>query len=260
MAIRRQYGAGAVAKLGFATGQAKAEKEAADNAFAANERRAAQIADQQYRDAVREQDIILDLEMRERAKRWEIDKMEISSRMDFERKEKERGRKIDAADNALAQIDKEVSAGRMSDEEAYPLRLKYTLEKEGVDAPTSLVKPGGRGDEYGVKPWYMQGEQAPEGSPMRQLYETKLQQSIAGERGGSVPWDLMPKNIDDPIAKASRENRGIYLEDYTDSQVANQRQIAQPKYKIGQTIKKGGNTYIVVGFDTDGEPMVELQK
>ena len=214
MGIKRTYGAGAVAQLGFATGQAKAEQEAAQKAFAANERRAAQIADQQYRDAVRQQDIVLDLEMRERAKRWEIDKLEIRSRMDFEQEEKERGRKIESANNALAQIDKEVSAGRMSEDEAYPLRLKYTLEKQGADAPTSLVKPGGREDEYGMKPYWMQGEQAPEGSPMRQLYETKLQQGISGERGGSIPWELQSENINDPRAKALRENKGIYLEDY----------------------------------------------
>lgn len=260
MGIKRTYGAGAVAGLGFATGKAKAEQETAARAFEAQERKAAQAAEFQYRDAIRQQDIVLDLEMRERAKRWDIDKMELRSRMTFQEDEEARMRKIKSANNALAQIDKEVSAGRMSDKEAYPLKLKYELEKQGADAPTSLLQSGDGGQEYGVKPWWMEGENAPEGSPMRQLYDAKLKEGISGDRGGTVPWDLQPSNIDNPIAKASRENRGIYLEDYPDQRVKEQQQITAPKYKIGQTIKQGGKTYIVVGFDTDGEPMVEVTK
>ncbi len=67
--------------------------------------------------AVRQQDISLELEKQERAKRWQIDKMELASRLDFEREERVRQRKLDEFDNIDKQLDKEVQAGRLSEKD-----------------------------------------------------------------------------------------------------------------------------------------------
>lgn len=51
-----------------------------------------------YKKALKQQDIMIDLQMRERAKLWEIEKMEITSRMDFERSEATRQRELQEQD------------------------------------------------------------------------------------------------------------------------------------------------------------------
>jgi len=214
----------------------------------------------------------------QRSREWEIEKMSLRSQADFARDEAKREQRLSSIDKKLMQLEKEKDAGRFSnDDTAFANAVTYWKAQKdfietGTRAPTvpweqhpMMYQTEGaiaeREDEqFGIPPYWMQGKEAPEGSPERQLYETKLQQGISGQRGGTVPWDLRPESINDPIAKASRENRGIYLEDYTAPEVEQQQQITAPQYKIGQTVKKGGKTYTVVGFDTDGEPMVELQK
>ena len=221
MAIRRVHGARAVAKAGSAAGAARAGEKAAALHQQRQEAQAArefqlqlQREERAYRDAVRQQDMTLDLEMRERAKRWEIDNMELASRLDFEREEKVRQRRLDNADNALAQIDKEVQAGRMSEKEAYPLRLKYTLEKEGVDAPVSLVRPQGEGDQYGIKPYWMQYLQPQfAGTQEQQMAQNMLQEKTTGERGGTIPWYLTPKHINTSAGRQAQEGAGIFLDE-----------------------------------------------
>jgi len=169
----------------------------------------------EYRETLRQQDIAIDLQMQERAKLWEIQKMELRSQMDFQREEQQRQRKLDSADNAIQQIDKEVLAGRMTEQEAYPLKQKYELNKLGVDVPTSLLPTGGEEDRYGVDPYWMRGREAPEGTPERQLYEAKMEQQISGVRTGTVPYYLDPQFIGTypEAARQSQEARGIFLSD-----------------------------------------------
>ncbi|MFZ2095968.1 MAG: hypothetical protein WAV05_04945, partial [Anaerolineales bacterium] len=145
----------------------------------------------EYNAMLRKQDIAIDLQMHERAKLWEIEKMEMASRMDFAREEQSRQRKLDSIDSALQQIDKEVLAGRMTEQEAYPIKLKYEFSKSNIDVPTSLL-PGGAEERYGVEPWWRQLKNAPEGSPEKRLYEAKTEQTISGERPGTIPYQLRP--------------------------------------------------------------------
>ena len=170
---------------------------------------------QQYQQNVKMLDAQLDLEMYERSKRWEIDKMELRSQMDFQREEQQRQRKLDSADNAIQQIDKEVLAGRMTEQEAYPLKLKYEMNKMGVDAPTSLLPTGDEEERYGVRPYWMRGREAPEGTPERQLYEAKMAEQISGERRGVIPYYLDPTFIGTypEAARQAQEARGIFLSD-----------------------------------------------
>lgn len=105
----------------------------------------------QYKTAMRQQDMAIDLQMSERAKMWEIEKMELRSRMDFQREEQQRQRKLDSADNAIQQIDKEVLAGRMTEQEAYPIKQKLEISKLGVNIPMGAFE----GKEEAGLPWYM---------------------------------------------------------------------------------------------------------
>ena len=148
--------------------------------------------DFEYKTALAQQSMSIDLEMDARARMWEIEKAEIASRVDFAREEQTRQRKLDSADNALQQIDKEVLVGRMTEQEARPLKLKYEMNKLGVDVPVSLLPTGDEEDRYGVQPYWMRGREAPEGTPERQLYETKMAEGISGERRGTVPYYLDP--------------------------------------------------------------------
>lgn len=117
MAIRKTYGAGAVAGLGFQTGKAEAEQRSAQLAFEASERRAAQESDQQYREAIREQDLAIDLQMQERSKLWEIEKMEMRSRMDFEREERTRQKKLAEKEAKVNALENAFKNGQIGEED-----------------------------------------------------------------------------------------------------------------------------------------------
>ena len=199
---------------GAAATISKAEKEAQRKQEEQSRKEMLQMQ-QQFPLNVRQLDFQLDLEKYERAKRWEIDKMELASQMDFQREEQKRQRRLDSADNAIQQIDKEVLAGRMTEQEAYPLKLKYEMNKLGVDTPTSLLPTGDEEEGYGVRPYWMRGQDAPEGTSERQLYEAKMAEGISGERRGVVPYYLDPKFIGNfpEAARQAQEARGIFLSD-----------------------------------------------
>ena len=194
------YGAAAVtAKL------SKEQKEV--------QRREDEKMQQQHQMNMKQMDYQLDLEKYERAKRWEIDKMELASQIDFQREEQSRQRKLDGYDNALSQIDKEVQAGRITEKEAEPYKLKINLNKEGVNVSVSeIARQQDEGERTGMPPYWMAGKDAPVGSSMQQLYETKMAEGISGQRTGTVPWDLDPRYIGTVAAEESRVSRGIFLE------------------------------------------------
>lgn len=85
----------------------------------------------------------LDLQASMRSQQWELEKMEIRSRVDFEREERERVRNLDSIDNALRQIDKEVESGRYDEnsERIQNLRFYYKMKRQGTAPPVSLIQP-----------------------------------------------------------------------------------------------------------------------
>lgn len=83
----------------------------------------------------------MDLEAAMQAHRWELEKMQVRSRLDFERQERERMRKLDDIDNALRQIDREVEAGRISEKQANVLRFNQEMKRYGAAPPVSLIRP-----------------------------------------------------------------------------------------------------------------------
>lgn len=101
------------------------EAQAALRAQEKAEKLQAQQMEFDYRTALRQQDVAIDLQMQERAKMWEIEKMELRSRMDFEREEKRRQRKLDEKQARLDALEKAQEAGTISkkDYEAAYLRV-----------------------------------------------------------------------------------------------------------------------------------------
>lgn len=81
------------------------EAQAALRAQEQAEKFQAQQMEFDYRTTLRQQDMVIDLQMQERAKMWEIQKMEIRSQVDFQREEQRRQRALDEYDAAIKYID-----------------------------------------------------------------------------------------------------------------------------------------------------------
>jgi len=140
------------AKAAILAGQAQRARELEQQAIRRQEqiqsiqaqRESQQIALEQQRN-MRLLDAQLDLEMYERSKRWEIDKMQLRSQVDFQREEQKRQRIIDDAENAMLQIEKEIKAGNIdrSDPQVKNLLLYYSLQSQFPDRtpPTGLLRP-----------------------------------------------------------------------------------------------------------------------
>lgn len=120
-------------------GEARAAQRASEQAMAAATRLREKQMDMEYRTALAQQDRVIDLQMNERAKLWEIQKMELRSQIDFQREEKLRQRELDGYDNIDTQLDKEVQAGRMTEKEAEPYRLKNDLARQGMNVSISEI-------------------------------------------------------------------------------------------------------------------------
>lgn len=166
-----------------------------------------------YRQALRQQDMAIDLQAEERAKQWEIEKMQLRSQIDFAREEQLRQRKLDSIDSAIQQIDKEVLAGRITEQEAYPIKQKLELGKMGVNVPVSAF-PGDEEDRFGVAPHWMRGREAPAGTPERMLYEAEMKRRIEG-RAGTIPYHLSPeflRTLPPSTAQDMLADKGIFFD------------------------------------------------
>lgn len=225
-------------------------------------KRQEQQAEFEYRTSLRQQDMAIDLQMNERAKMWQIEKMEIASRMDFQREEQQRQKKLDGYDNIDAALDKEIQSGKMTEEEAQPYRLKNNLAREGMNVSISDITRQQDEERYGVRPYWMRGKEAPEGTPERQLYEAKMEQQISGERPGTIPYYFDPSFISKypEAARQAQEARGIFLEDEefnalmsaptaVESVEENRVRVVSPTGQTGTILKSELPEYIDKGFE-----------
>lgn len=128
---------GTVLKLGELAGQSVAARREIERTQA-TARLAQQMEHEKEMAAFRAQ---LDLDAAKRSQMWAVEKMEIRSRLDFEREEGERVKKLDSIDNALRQIDKEVESGRITEEQAAPIRFSYEMKRHGATPAVSLIRP-----------------------------------------------------------------------------------------------------------------------
>lgn len=223
--IKQTYGAGAVAKLGKLAGESRAAQAGADRAtrvalaarqqLAQKEQMEMQIAADKER---RQFNVAIGLESEKRARIWELEKMTMRSQADFQREEAARTRKLTGYDNVDAQLDKEIAAGRMSEKEAEPYKLKNDLARQGMNVSINDLRKSDEDKQYGIPPYWMGGKDAPEGSSERQLYESKLREGISGERTGTIPWYLSPKYRNTEEGIQAQEEAGIFLDEEVQSE------------------------------------------
>lgn len=149
MGIEVQHGTvESIAKLGLLAGESvAAQREIKRTQVVA--RQAQQIEHEEKMAAFRAQ---LDLQASMRSQQWEMEKMEIRSRMDFEREETARKRKLDDIDSALRQIDREVESGRITEVQANALKFRQEIKKYGTAPPVSLIQPPREETERYVSP------------------------------------------------------------------------------------------------------------
>lgn len=181
-----------------------------------------------YRQSLRQQDMVIDLQMQERAKQWEIDKMQLRSQMDFQREEQQRQRKLDSIDSSIQQIDKEVLAGRITEQEAYPIKQKLEISKTGVSIPISAFE-GEDKDRFGVRPYYLEPEFERD---FPELAAAKKKEVISGQRRGTVPYYLDPEwlRANRDIAMQVLESKGVLLEeDEIDALIGEEPTTEQPE-------------------------------
>lgn len=126
MSITYRYGEGEVKALAAQAGKAQAAREQVNKRF---QKDMAMIGYQ------------MELEKQQRAMAWETEKMEISSRMDFQAKEQERVEKQRQFNTALGEIDKRrVSrGGTLPDEVADKATMNTALQFQGFPPADSLL-------------------------------------------------------------------------------------------------------------------------
>ena len=167
-----------------------------------------------YKQRFRQQEMDIELEMDARARLWEVEKMEISSRIDFQREEQVRQRKLDSYDNIDSQLDKEVQSGRMTEKEAEPYKLKNDLARQGMNVSISDITRQQEGDEdrFGVRPYYLEPEFERD---FPELAAAKKKEVISGQRRGTVPYYLDPEwlRANRDIAMQVLESKGVMLEE-----------------------------------------------
>ena len=192
-------------------GKARAAQRASEQAMAAATRLQEKQMEMEYRTAMQQQDMAIDLQMQERAKTWEIEKMELRSRMDFQREEQVRQRKLDSYDNIDTQLDKEVQAGRMTEKDAEPYRIKNNLARQGMNVSISDVVRQQEEERYGVKPYYTDPEFERD---FPELSAAKRRDVIEG-RAGTIPYHLSPeflRTLPPSTAQEMLENKGIFFD------------------------------------------------
>jgi hypothetical protein len=232
-----------IAKLGLLAGKSVAAQKEIERTQAAA-RLAQQMEHEKKMTAFRAQ---LDLQAAMRSQQWELEKMEIRSRLDFERSERERMRKLDDIDNALRQIDREVETGRITESQADVLRFNQEMKRYGTAPPVSLIKPPTPERPRRITP--SEQMRAYELLQKEELREpTWWERMIPGGKGELTEEELFYREMFEKTA------RGIPTGTITTPAV----QAPAEAYKIGQIIERGGAKYKVVGFDTDGMPLVEL--
>jgi len=190
-----------------------------------------------YRQSLRQQDMMIDLQMQERAKAWEIEKMELRSRMDFQREEQKRQRKIDDAENAIRQLEKEIQAGKFDEDDLQikNLMLYYELQSQFPDRapPTGLIKPPVERAEKVVSPTQRI-------SAMRALREEEYQEPTWLER--KLPWGKEPLS---PEIEAEKEIlQSIVSGEYTAPARVISPGLPEPKTQQEYDMIPSGSQYI----------------
>lgn len=103
----------------FKHGSPQEARAVAEDVGRRNEQRRQQAQQEEmaYKDSLRQQDLQISLEAESRSKMWEIEKMELRSRMDFEREERARQKKLAEQDAKVEALDNALLNGQISEED-----------------------------------------------------------------------------------------------------------------------------------------------
>lgn len=136
--VRPSGMAGLYGQLGRLAGQAEAARKAEETVLRMQE----QLRSQEHQREMAEFDAQLQIDSEKRARIWEFEKAEMSSRVDFEREERRRQVKLDERDAKLDALERALSDG-IIDEEDYNL-ARVQIET-GVPAYTQakIAERGG---------------------------------------------------------------------------------------------------------------------
>lgn len=202
-----------------------------------------------YRTTLRQQDIVIDLQMQERAKLWEIQKMELRSQGDFAREERKRMRALDEYDATI----KYIGESDWIDDSIRPgleFKAKMKLLNQGVSDRTIFP------ELYERQTTERPPSPTQRMSAMKMLEDERFEEPTGWRKyapsflGGKEPVsesDLVQKQILEGIV-AGKPN----VPSGTISPV-----VPKTDYSIGETLIRNGIQYKVTGFDTDGMPMIE---
>jgi hypothetical protein len=262
MAIRRTYGGAAAAKAGLETGRRRAEQQAAAQAAQISAQRESAKAREKaikeqraYQDKVRQIQQQWNLEAENRARAWQLEKMETASRMDFQRQEAARQKKLTDIDNKLAQLDKEKESGRFStNEPAYANAVAYwTAQRDAIESGVS--KPS--------VPWYQH-------PAMYSTPEAQLERQRRERQGtGVIPYYLDKKwlqSVPPEVGEQALAARDIFFDnrqDYLDfvfkgatstaETMDNRVRVISPNGQSGTILKNELQDYLDQGFKLVGD-------
>ena len=128
----------AYTQLGKLAGEAKASQQAAK----VRQQQMSELTQLRNRQQMAELEHQWAVEAYNRSQEWQLEKMQIASRIDFEREEKQRQQKIEEFNAAVKAIDKEMQSGRITQDQAGKFKLMAeTRIKTGWSPPVSQLFP-----------------------------------------------------------------------------------------------------------------------
>lgn len=127
-----------LAALAGQADRAKAEEQINLKREEMDARKQEAASDRQFRMDMAQFDAELRLESSKRSKMWEVEKMEMRSRLDFQEEEQTRMRKKQETDVKLEKLDEEFEKGMLTGEEYK--RIKAKIEY-GVTLPSQRIDP-----------------------------------------------------------------------------------------------------------------------
>lgn len=171
-------------------GEARAAATIAQQAQAESDRLEAQQQEFEYRKTLRQQDMVIDLQMNERSKMWEIEKMELRSRLDFEREEKKRQQVLDQYEASVKYInDSDLFDERTKERLLFSAKLKAS--KADIPGLSRILFP----EVYERAPTPKQVSPTQRISAMRALREEEYREPTLAQRAFAA---VLPKAIYDP--------------------------------------------------------------
>ena len=174
-----------------------------------------------------------DLDGEARAKEWEVEKMELHSKFDFEQDEKERLRNTamyDAAKNTLDERKESLPDGEYE---------KALFKLDSLYAPKGVTKAvTGLG--------WQEEKQSPNIKRRKEL-----EAIVSPEFGRTMSLQELEEEVGiDDLSPEDLTELGLDPDDFPDAG-------KEMKYEIGQTVPTPQGDMTIVGFDNDGEPLVE---